>query len=171
MRPNACVLACSRTLGHLRGTRHGLDGQLQVNPAGVWLSTCAGWYGPIRADSCRFARLRCGQSGPLLVVAVRCFSQSLRLRICSCTLASEGTPIEGICVAAGVPSLDKAEEILSKLLAAGCRHIAFKPGTYRVERPLSVLLGTVHHMCARAALTREFLRRLRRRYPTSRCDR
>ena len=34
--------------GHLRVTRYSLDGQLQVNPAGVWcVSTCAGWYGPI----------------------------------------------------------------------------------------------------------------------------
>ena len=47
-------------------------------------------------------------------------------------------------MAAGVPSLDKAEEIISKLLAAGCRHIAFKPGTHRCGRQaLSVLLCTV----------------------------
>lgn len=41
----------------------------------------------------------------------------------------EGLPIEGFCVAAGIPSLDKAAEIIEGLKAAGIRHVAFKPGS------------------------------------------
>ncbi|KAK9765807.1 fatty acid synthase alpha subunit Lsd1 [Basidiobolus ranarum] len=40
----------------------------------------------------------------------------------------EGLPIEGICCAAGVPSLDNANEIIANLKDAGLRHISFKPG-------------------------------------------
>lgn len=41
----------------------------------------------------------------------------------------EGLPIEGFCVAAGIPSTEKAAEIIGGLKAAGIRHIAFKPGS------------------------------------------
>jgi enoyl reductase-like protein len=44
----------------------------------------------------------------------------------------EGLPIEGFCVAAGVPSTDKAAEIIEGLRNAGIKHVAFKPGS--VER-------------------------------------
>lgn len=41
----------------------------------------------------------------------------------------EGLPIEGFCVAAGIPSSEKATEIISGLRSAGIKHIAFKPGS------------------------------------------
>ena len=41
----------------------------------------------------------------------------------------EGLPIEGFCVAAGIPSSEKATEIIDALKAAGIKHIAFKPGS------------------------------------------
>jgi fatty acid synthase subunit alpha len=41
----------------------------------------------------------------------------------------EGLPIEGFCVAAGIPSTDKAGEIIEGLRAAGIRHVSFKPGS------------------------------------------
>ncbi|QRV90063.1 fatty acid synthase subunit beta [Ceratobasidium sp. AG-Ba] len=41
----------------------------------------------------------------------------------------EGLPIEGFCVAAGIPSTEKAKEIIDGLRAAGIRHVAFKPGS------------------------------------------
>ncbi|KAI8394241.1 fatty acid synthase [Radiomyces spectabilis] len=44
-------------------------------------------------------------------------------------MRQEGLPMEGACVAAGVPSLDVANEILANLQAAGIRHVAFKPGS------------------------------------------
>ena len=44
-------------------------------------------------------------------------------------LAKEGVPIEGITIGAGVPSLEKATEIISALREAGLQHIGFKPGS------------------------------------------
>jgi len=44
-------------------------------------------------------------------------------------MRKEGIPIDGICVAAGVPSLDVANEIVQSCKSCGFRHIAFKPGT------------------------------------------
>jgi fatty acid synthase subunit alpha, fungi type len=44
-------------------------------------------------------------------------------------MRKEGTPIEGFCVAAGIPTTEKAVEIIDGLKAAGIRHIAFKPGS------------------------------------------
>ncbi|KAI5122922.1 hypothetical protein M0805_007600 [Coniferiporia weirii] len=44
-------------------------------------------------------------------------------------LATEGVPVEGFCVAAGVPSTEKAAEIITNLKAAGFKHVAFKPGS------------------------------------------
>jgi fatty acid synthase subunit beta len=41
----------------------------------------------------------------------------------------EGLPIEGFCVAAGIPSSEKAAEIITALRSAGIKHIAFKPGS------------------------------------------
>ncbi|KZP00458.1 fatty acid synthase [Calocera viscosa TUFC12733] len=41
----------------------------------------------------------------------------------------EGVPVEGFCVAAGIPSTEKAAEIIGALKASGIRHIAFKPGS------------------------------------------
>ncbi|KAK9670974.1 fatty acid synthase alpha subunit Lsd1 [Basidiobolus ranarum] len=46
----------------------------------------------------------------------------------------EGLPIEGICCAAGVPSLDNANEIIANLKGAGLRHISFKPGAVAAIR-------------------------------------
>ncbi|KAI7907575.1 fatty acid synthase [Cokeromyces recurvatus] len=43
-------------------------------------------------------------------------------------MRKEGLPMEGLCIAAGVPSLDNANEIIANLQAAGIRHVAFKPG-------------------------------------------
>lgn len=45
------------------------------------------------------------------------------------TMRREGLPMEGLCVAAGVPSIELANEIITNLQAAGLRHIAFKPGS------------------------------------------
>ena len=44
-------------------------------------------------------------------------------------MRKEGLPIEGFCVAAGIPSSEKATEIIDALKAAGIKHIAFKPGS------------------------------------------
>jgi len=41
----------------------------------------------------------------------------------------EGLPVEGFCVAAGIPSTEKAAEIIGALRAAGIKHVAFKPGS------------------------------------------
>ena len=41
----------------------------------------------------------------------------------------EGFPIEGLCVAAGIPTTEKAAEIISGLKSVGIRHVAFKPGS------------------------------------------
>jgi fatty acid synthase subunit alpha len=44
-------------------------------------------------------------------------------------MRKEGLPIEGFCVAAGIPTTEKAVEIIDGLKAAGIRHVAFKPGS------------------------------------------
>ncbi|KAF8314904.1 hypothetical protein DL93DRAFT_2166952, partial [Clavulina sp. PMI_390] len=41
----------------------------------------------------------------------------------------EGLPIEGFCVAAGIPSTEKAAEIIDGLRSCGIKHVAFKPGS------------------------------------------
>jgi fatty acid synthase subunit beta len=41
---------------------------------------------------------------------------------------------EGVCVAAGVPGLEKSAEIIDALHRAGMRHIAFKPGSIAAIR-------------------------------------
>jgi fatty acid synthase subunit alpha, fungi type len=52
----------------------------------------------------------------------------------SLAMKKEGQPIEGICVAAGVPSLDVAPDIIKNCKEAGLRHIAFKPGSVETIR-------------------------------------
>ncbi|KII85134.1 hypothetical protein PLICRDRAFT_45274 [Plicaturopsis crispa FD-325 SS-3] len=44
-------------------------------------------------------------------------------------MRKEGLPIEGFCVAAGIPSTEKAVEIIGGLRDAGIKHVAFKPGS------------------------------------------
>ncbi|KAK7690523.1 hypothetical protein QCA50_005621 [Cerrena zonata] len=41
----------------------------------------------------------------------------------------EGVPIEGFCVAAGIPSTEKAAEIIEGLKSSGIKHVSFKPGS------------------------------------------
>ncbi|KAJ2392501.1 fatty acid synthase alpha subunit Lsd1, partial [Coemansia sp. RSA 2611] len=50
------------------------------------------------------------------------FSTLLRLR-------SEGVPIVGLCIGGGVPSFERALEIIDALRAAGVRHMSFKPSS------------------------------------------
>ncbi|KAJ3517947.1 hypothetical protein NLJ89_g178 [Agrocybe chaxingu] len=44
-------------------------------------------------------------------------------------MRKEGLPIEGFCVAAGIPTTEKAVEIIDGLKAAGIKHVSFKPGS------------------------------------------
>jgi fatty acid synthase subunit alpha len=44
-------------------------------------------------------------------------------------MRKEGLPIEGFCIAAGIPSTEKAVEIIDGLKSAGIKHVAFKPGS------------------------------------------
>jgi fatty acid synthase subunit beta len=44
-------------------------------------------------------------------------------------LRRDGVPVEGFCVAAGIPTTEKAVEIIDGLKAAGIKHVAFKPGS------------------------------------------
>lgn len=44
-------------------------------------------------------------------------------------MRKEGLPIEGFCVAAGIPSTEKAAEIIEGLRTAGIKHVSFKPGS------------------------------------------
>ncbi|TFK33214.1 fatty acid synthase [Crucibulum laeve] len=44
-------------------------------------------------------------------------------------MRKEGLPIEGFCVAAGIPTTEKAVEIIDGLRSAGIKHVAFKPGS------------------------------------------
>lgn len=49
-------------------------------------------------------------------------------------MALDGIPIETVTVAAGIPSKDKAAEIMSELFKCGCRYASFKPGTSQAIR-------------------------------------
>ncbi len=49
-------------------------------------------------------------------------------------MRKEGIPMEGLCIAAGVPSLDVADEVLKNLKEAGIKHVAFKPGSIETIR-------------------------------------
>ena len=44
-------------------------------------------------------------------------------------MRKEGLPVEGFCVAAGIPSTEKAAEIIDALRNAGIKHVSFKPGS------------------------------------------
>ena len=44
-------------------------------------------------------------------------------------MKGEGLPVEGLCVAAGIPSTENATTMLTDLKAAGLKHISFKPGS------------------------------------------
>lgn len=44
-------------------------------------------------------------------------------------MRKEGLPIEGFCVAAGIPSVEKAKEVIDGLRDAGIKHVSFKPGS------------------------------------------
>jgi len=44
-------------------------------------------------------------------------------------LRRQGVPIDGLTVAAGVPSVDKATEIITAVQGAGMRYVALKPGS------------------------------------------
>jgi fatty acid synthase subunit alpha len=44
-------------------------------------------------------------------------------------MRKEGLPTEGFCVAASIPTTERAVEIIDGLKAAGIRHEGFKPGS------------------------------------------
>ncbi|KAJ3255887.1 3-oxoacyl-[acyl-carrier-protein] synthase [Boothiomyces macroporosus] len=46
-----------------------------------------------------------------------------------CQMRKEGLPIEGLTVAAGIPSLNVANEIIQNLVDAGIKYVSFKPGS------------------------------------------
>ncbi|KAI8915921.1 hypothetical protein EDD86DRAFT_221808, partial [Gorgonomyces haynaldii] len=52
----------------------------------------------------------------------------------SVEMRKRGIPMEGICVAAGVPSLDVASDVVTNLKDAGFRFVAFKPGSVETIR-------------------------------------
>ncbi|KAI8919392.1 fatty acid synthase [Powellomyces hirtus] len=55
------------------------------------------------------------------------------------SMRREGIPMEGVCVAAGVPSLDVADDVIKNLKAAGLKHVAFKPGsTETIRRVIAI---------------------------------
>lgn len=49
-------------------------------------------------------------------------------------MRNEGIPMEGICIAAGVPSIDVADSVISNLKEAGIKHVSFKPGSAETIR-------------------------------------
>jgi len=53
-------------------------------------------------------------------------------------MRKEGVPIEGFCVAAGIPTMEKAVEIIDGSKAAGIRHVAFKPGSVDGIRQVNI---------------------------------
>ncbi|OLY81869.1 Fatty acid synthase subunit beta [Smittium mucronatum] len=44
-------------------------------------------------------------------------------------MRSEGSPIDGVCISAGVPTLETCSDLISGLISVGIRHISFKPGS------------------------------------------
>jgi enoyl reductase-like protein len=44
-------------------------------------------------------------------------------------MRQEGLPIEGLCIAAGIPSPDVAQTIITSLRASGIKHVSMKPGS------------------------------------------
>jgi enoyl reductase-like protein len=53
----------------------------------------------------------------------------------------EGLPIDGFCVAAGIPTTEKAAEIINGLKSVGIRHVAFKPGSVEGIRQVVNIAG------------------------------
>ena len=50
--------------------------------------------------------------------------------------------IEGFCVAVGIPSTEKAANIISTLHMAGIKHVAFKPGSIEGIRQVVAIVAT-----------------------------
>ncbi|KAJ2398450.1 fatty acid synthase alpha subunit Lsd1 [Coemansia sp. RSA 2603] len=50
------------------------------------------------------------------------------------TMRSEGIPMEGLCIGAGVPSFEVTNEIIESIRAVGFRHIGLKPGSVSTIR-------------------------------------
>ncbi|ORX74095.1 hypothetical protein DL89DRAFT_253981 [Linderina pennispora] len=63
------------------------------------------------------------------------YAEILRLR-------SEGYPIAGVCIGAGVPSLEVTSEIIGSFRNVGIRHVAFKPGTAAAIRQVLQIART-----------------------------
>lgn len=61
-------------------------------------------------------------------------------------LAKEGVPIEGITIGAGVPSLEKASEIIDALHEAGIRNLGLKPGSIDAIRQVVAIAQANPHM-------------------------
>ncbi|KAJ2140431.1 fatty acid synthase alpha subunit Lsd1 [Coemansia sp. RSA 678] len=49
-------------------------------------------------------------------------------------MRNEGFPIAGLCIGAGVPSLENSLDTINSLRAAGIRHVSFKPSTAETIR-------------------------------------
>jgi len=56
-----------------------------------------------------------------------------------CQLRKEGYPIEGVTIAAGVPSPEKADEILAAFREAGIMRVGFKPGSVDSIRQVAAI--------------------------------
>ncbi|ORY50686.1 fatty acid synthase [Leucosporidium creatinivorum] len=57
-------------------------------------------------------------------------------------MRKEGLPVEGLCVAAGIPSTEKAKEIIDGLREAGIKHVSFKPGSVDGIRQVINIAGS-----------------------------
>ena len=64
-------------------------------------------------------------------------------------MRKEGLPVEGFCVAAGIPTTEKAVEIIEGLKAAGIKHVAFKPRIFpaAIDRNLLKLVHLSNGFC------------------------
>ncbi|KXN65987.1 DUF1729-domain-containing protein, partial [Conidiobolus coronatus NRRL 28638] len=61
-------------------------------------------------------------------------------------MRKEGFPMEGVCIGAGVPSPDVADEIVTQFHAAGIKHIAFKPGSVATIRQVVAIAARHPYM-------------------------
>jgi enoyl reductase-like protein len=52
-------------------------------------------------------------------------------------LKKEGMPIEGFCIAVGIPSSEKDAAIIEAFAKAGIKHVTFKPGLMDGIRPVA----------------------------------
>jgi enoyl reductase-like protein len=57
-------------------------------------------------------------------------------------MRKEGIPMEGVCIAAGVPSLELAVDVCKNLFDAGIQFIAFKPGSVATIRQVLAIAKT-----------------------------